>query len=53
MDRDIKHVDCENTCATQEDLEEIARQMPPSDELQELAHFFKVFGDHLLGGVFT
>ena len=46
MIKDSEAFNCKNRCATQEDLDEIIRQMPDDDALQELAHLFKVFGDY-------
>ena len=46
MTKDVGNIDCKNRCATPKDLDEIVRQMPDNDALRELAHLFKVFGDH-------
>ena len=46
MIKDSEAFNCKNRCATQGDLDEIIRQMPDDDALQELAHLFKVFGDY-------
>ncbi len=44
---DVNYYDvCQTKCAANKSLDQIIRNMPPDDQLRELADFFKIFGEH-------